>query len=176
LKAGMVLHLPGLAMAGDTARIGPELAESRHDFKPLLPSRNEALGDLYVIENACTLGRSEEETLFHLKHLAADLITRERDARARIASEAPMQVEDRVGRALGTARGARLLALDEALSVLSSLRLGVSQGMLEQFSIQRLNDVFLGCQNAHIEMKRGHECDELTLNIERADLFRARFA
>lgn len=176
LKAAIVLHLPGLTMAGDVPRIGAELAEQRHDFKPLFPSRNEAIGDLYLLENACTLGRSEEETLFHLKHLAADLIARERDARARIAAEAPMQLEDRVGRALGTARGARLLALDEALSVLSSLRLGASQGMLEQFSVPRLNEAFLVCQNAHIEMKRGHECDELTLNIERADLFRARFA
>jgi len=54
--------------------------------------------------------------------------------------------------------------------------LGVSSGLLEQFSLHQINDVLITSQNAHIEMKRGHECDELALSAERADLFRSRFA
>lgn len=176
LKASILLHLPGLVMAGGMTRIEELIHEKRHALEELYPPKSEAPGDLFQLVNLCTLGRSEEETVFHVKHMATELITQEKEARTQILSQAPFQLEDRVGRALGLARGARLLAFTEALTVLSSLRLGVSNGLLDRFSLCCLNDVFMSSQNAHIEMRSGRDCDELTLSAERADLFRARFA
>ena len=187
LLTNAVLHLPALQLSNSIASIRDLAREKRHNLEaaitpqmvmrdnPLRPNGS-AVGDLYALTNASTLGRSEEETVFHLKHLASELIERERESRQQILSDAPLQLEDQVGRALGLARGARLLAFHEANSVLSSLRLGVSSGLLGQFSLERINSVFVASQNAHIEMKCGRECDELTLSGERADLFRARFA
>ena len=187
LCASVILHLPGLHLTNLISTAMSTAREKRHTLEPVIEpkgsvpsdvdrSKGTALGDLYKLTNGSTLGRSEEETLFHLKHLATEMIKEERESRRQIMSEAPLQIEDRVGRALGLARGARLLAFHEANSVLSSLRLGVSGGLLEQFSLHQINDVLIGSQNAHIEMKRGQECDELTLSAERADLFRSRFA
>lgn len=176
LKTSIALHLPGLAMSGGMSAAQDLVREKRHALLPLFGQKGEAEGDLYQLVNTSTLGPSEEEMIFHLKHLATEIISRERKARTRFITDAPLQLEDRVGRALGLARGARLLAFGEALTVLSSLRLGVSNHLLDQFSLQHVNDVFMGSQNAHIEMKRGHDCDELTLSSERADLFRGCFA
>ena len=187
LRANVLLHLPALHLTNLIATATNTAREKRHTLegmvvpKTLGPSdlrrpKGAALGDLHTLSNDCTLGRSEEETIFHIKHLANEMIKEERESRQQILSEAPLQLEDRVGRALGLARGARLLAFHEASSVLSSLRLGVSSGLLEQFSLHQINDVLVTFQNAHIEMKRGHECDELALSAERADLFRSRFA
>ena len=77
---------------------------------------------------------------------------------------------------MGLAQGTRLLAFSEAVTVLSSLRLGVSEGLLGQFSLQQINEVYIAAQDAHVDMKSGRDCDELTRNAERAELFRARFA
>lgn len=187
LRASVILHLPGLHLTNVISMAMNMAREKRHTLEAIIPPQaivpgevrqpnGTELGDLYELTNSSTLGRSEEETLFHLKHVATELIKEERESRQQIVSEAPMQIEDRVGRALGLARGARFLAFHEAYSVLSSLRLGVSSGLLEQFSMYQINDVLIGSQNAHIEMKAGHECDELTLSAERADLFRSRFA
>jgi protein arginine kinase len=88
----------------------------------------------------------------------------------------PRGIQDRVGRALGIARGARLLDFGEALTLLSSIRLGIATGNAEGCSIQGINELLLASQNGHLEMKAGHTCDDLTLSMERADLFRARFA
>ncbi len=183
LRAGVVLHLPALHLASLISTATTTAREKRHTLEGSVAPTNDvrqpkgaALGDLHHLSNDCTLGRSEEETIFHIKHLATEMIKEERESRQQIMSEAPLQLEDRVGRALGLARGARLLAFHEASSVLSSLRLGVSSGLLDQFSLHQINDVLVTFQNAHIEMKRGHECDELTLSAERADLFRSRFA
>ncbi len=183
LKARLLLHLPALSMMNEIADVQNEIADvqkeltsKRHVMQNLYHPKNDTPGDLYIVTNTATLGRSEEETLFHAKHLAGEIIAKERDARTRLLSEAPMQLEDRVGRALGLAQRARLLAFDEALRVLSSLRLGVSNALLEQYSVSCLNELFMAAQNGHIEMKCGRDCDELTLSTERASLFRSRLA
>lgn len=185
--ASVILHLPACHLANQISSTVNMARQKRHTLesnvvsKAIMPTdarrpNGSALGDLHKLTNSSTLGRSEEETLFHLKHLASELVKSERESREQIVSDAPLQLEDRIGRALGLARGARLLAFHEANSVLSSLRLGVSSGLLDQFSLHQVNDVLMASQNAHIEMKCGHDCDELTLSTERAGLFRSRFA
>jgi protein arginine kinase len=176
LRAGALFHLPGVSVAGLVPSITTEVASRRHTLEPFTDAAGTPLDDFYLLTNASTLGRSEEEALFHLKHVATHVITQEREARGRIRSAAPLQMEDRIGRALGIARHARLLATAEANSLLSSLRLGVSAGLLDQFSLPQINDVFIASQNAHLETKSGRGCDELQFSVERADLFRARFA
>jgi protein arginine kinase len=159
--------------------LGPvteDVAMKRHWLESFTEAARASQGELHLLSHISTLGRSEEETIFHLKHLAGELITKERETRDQLRKDAPLQLEDRAGRALGVARHARLLASAEANSLLSSLRLGVSCGMLDQFSLQLINEVFIASQNAHIEMRSGRVCDELQLSAERADLFRARFA
>lgn len=175
-RAGVLLHLPALTVANLLAPVSEDVATKRHWLEAFPEAARPAQGELYSLSHISTLGRSEEETLFHLKHLAGELIAKERDTRDHLRRDAPLQLEDRVGRALGVARHARLLASGEANSLLSSLRLGVSGGMLDHFSLQQINEVFIASQNAHIELKCGRSRDELQLSAERADLFRARFA
>ncbi len=175
-RASVLLHLPGLNVANLLGPVAEDVATKRHWLEAFPEAARSAQGELHLLSHISTLGRSEEETLFHLKHLAGELIAKERDTRDHLRKDAPLQLEDRVGRALGVARHARLLASAEGNSLLSSLRLGVSAGMLDHFSLQHINEVFIASQNAHIEMKRGHSCDELQLSAGRADLFRARFA
>jgi len=176
LRAGALFHLPGMNVAGLVPSVASDVATRRHALTPFSDAGRAPFDDLYLLTNACTLGRSEEEALFHLKHVAAQLLAQEREARSRIRSAAPLQFEDRTGRALGVARHARLLASAESNSLLSSLRLGVAAGLLDQFPLHRINEVFIASQNAHLEMKCGHACDELQLSVERADLFRTRFS
>lgn len=175
LKASAILHLPALALRNEIGGAGEYARERRHSLTNLYPSKGEAPGDLYVVVNTSTLGRSEEETLFHVKHVVSDLIAQEKEARSQTLAAAPLHLEDRAGRALGLAQGARLLAFNEALAVLSSLRLGIASGLIEEVTLDTWNDVFIASHDAHIEMRSGHKCDELTLSAERADLFRTRF-
>lgn len=174
-KASTILHLPALNGDGSLHSLQRELEKKRHTLQPLYGPSSEALGDLFQLTNMSTLGQSEEETIFHLKHLTTNALEREKTSRTESQEAAPLQLEDRVDRAVGTAKSARLLAFGESLSVLSSLRMGVAQGLLNQYSLSLLSNVFMESQNAHIEMRCGRSCDELTLNAERADLFKARF-
>ena len=135
----------------------------------------EAVGDLYLLVNDSTLGTAEEEIVFHLRHVAEEILNTEELARADLLRERPIHIEDRIGRALGLAGGARLLAFTEALDLLSSIRLGVAAGVARERSIAELNEMLLRAQRAHIELSAGRDCDELALSMERASLFRSRF-
>jgi len=176
LKAAVIAHLPGLVMTNKVAGIEQRLGRDRHSFECLFRVGGATVGDLYVISNQATLGRSEEETMFHLKHWASQITTEERAARETMLRDLPRGIQDRVGRALGISRGARLLDFGEAMTLLSSIRLGIETGNAEGLAIQTVNELLLGSQNGHLEMKAGHSCDDLTLSMERADLFRARFS
>ena len=147
-----------------------------HDLSTTLYGTvSEAEGDLFLLCNQATLGTSEEEIVYNIRHVAQDLVARERAARDTLLQQERRRVEDRVMRALGIAQTARLLSLGEAVGLLSSMRLGLDVGMLTHISLAQLNDLLFTAQSAHLRMKLGHDCDEWTLNMERADLFRMRF-
>lgn len=176
LHIGAILHLPSLEASGALPEHIGYTESRRHSIVPLIADGKKALGDFFVVSNSSTLGRSEEETLFHLRHIAGELAEHERAERTARLNEARLQVEDRIWRALGVARNARLLAFAEGLRVLSSLRLGLANGLLDQFTYPNISDTFVASQDAHLSLKLGRSTDELTLNASRADLFRTRFA
>lgn len=133
-----------------------------------------AAGDLFYLFNHGGLGQPEEEILFQVRHIAAAIVQAEARTRENLLQENRRAVEDRAGRAMGIAMGARLLGFSEALSILSALRLGGAAGLPDSAPAGLLNEIMLSAQAAHLEIMRGVELDALTLNAERADLFRAR--
>lgn len=133
-----------------------------------------ATGDLYYLVNSGTLGESEDEILFHARHTAAALLTREQDARDELRANTPLAVEDRVGRAQGVASGARLLGFGESLTLLSNLRYGATTGLLDM-PAAAMTELLIQSQAGHLQMARGQALDALGLTVERANLFRGRF-
>ncbi|MEX2015693.1 MAG: hypothetical protein WD873_03580 [Candidatus Hydrogenedentales bacterium] len=175
LKVRAFLALPSLTMRGLLPKIDDEVRGKRHTIEAVYGSKDKASGDLYQIGNITTLGRSEEEILFHLKHLAGVVMERERRERERLLSETPAQVQDRVGRALGVAAGARILGFGEGLALLTSLRMGRAVGQLDNVTYPVLNEVFMASHNAHLELRCGANANDMAIRRERATLFRQRF-
>jgi len=175
LKLCALLHLPALALNGKTPEIIDTAHTDRHDFEGAFGPVASAPGDLFTLTNRSTLGYSEGEIDFHLRTFAGTLVQQERDARAALGAGAYV-LADRVGRALGVARGARMLDWDEALGLLSRLRLGVAAGQLDSVAYAAIDELQIVAQPAHLECRLGAAIDDATINAARADLFRERFA
>ena len=177
-----ILRAPGEFLRRSARRFQSTQTENTgeayyHDLSTTLYGTvSEAEGDLFLLCNQSTLGISEEEILYNIRHVALEVVSRERAARDLLLKEERRRIEDRVMRALGIAQTARLLSLGEAVGLLSSIRLGLDTGLMASPSLAQLNEMLFSAQNAHLRMKLGHECDEWTLNMERADLFRSRFS
>jgi len=177
-----VLHLPGLAMANRIHEFEQKLRNDYHELRGGAAGHSVSLdeiykqGDLVEVSNAATLGRSEAEIVFHLNHKVAEIVEADGQSRDTILAESPRGVEDRLGRALGVAREARLLESGEGNALLSSLRWGVQAGKVDGITYKKLNEVFMASRRGHLEMRYGHDDDPLALSGKRADLFRTSFS
>ena len=176
LRAAVLMHLPALAKANRIVELARQAQDRRETILPLYGDLTDATGCLYGTSNTATLGASEEEIVFRLRHSVMELTAQEKQATEEAEDGQRREMADRVGRALGVARGAHLLGFDEAVDVLSSLRMGLAMELAEGFTYQTLNELLFASQPAHIKLRKGKACDELTLSTERATLFRARFS
>ena len=175
LKLSATLHLPALTFGGHLTDVVDNAHIEHHDFDGEYGAVATAPGGLYKLTNRSTLGYSEGEIDFHLRAFAGKLIQQEREARTAMSNDGSLSLADRVGRALGIARGARVLEWEESLNVLSNLRLGVATGIADSVSYFAIDELQLIAQPAHLQCRLGGTSDEHALNAARADLFRERF-
>ncbi|MCL4216341.1 MAG: ATP--guanido phosphotransferase, partial [Candidatus Hydrogenedentes bacterium] len=170
------LHLPGLNARDEVMRLEQAMRADYHLLEGYRGPLKAGLGELYMVSNRATLGRTEEEICFYLRNAVRDLVAKERDARKEMTNEGSRSLEDRIGRAQGIARGARVLEYDEAMRLMSPLRLGTALGLLEGYSLRMLNELEMASQRAHVELRTGQKADPFALSAERADMFRARLS
>jgi protein arginine kinase len=135
---------------------------------------SESAGDFYQVSNQVTLGRSEEEILDELQGLVLPrIIDYERQARHMLASRNPTLLDDRVHRALAVLRSARLMRLEEAMKLLSRVRLGVHVGRITDVTAAAVNRLFLAVQPAHLQFDAKRALDDEDMKVARAECIRA---
>jgi protein arginine kinase len=83
-------------------------------------------------------------------------------------------LEDKIWRALGTLESARAISSEEAMFLLSHLRLGVVLGRVEHIDLDVINELMIAVQSAHLQKRIGQPLDGEGRSIARADLIRDR--
>ena len=86
-----------------------------------------------------------------------------------------MVLEDKVWRSLGVLRYARKLTSEEAMELLSAVRLGVVLGILNAPALPSVNELFVLIQPAHVQKLAGKELEADERDQRRATLLRERF-
>src|SRR5207237_8164653 len=90
------------------------------------------------------------------KHLVIPkIIEYEQQARRMLLNDRTVALDDKVCRALGILRSARLLASEEVLFLLSHLRMGINLGRIKNIDIRTINELFLLTQPAHLQKLQG---------------------
>ncbi len=96
----------------------------------------------------------------------------EEQARQVLLRDAPAIVEDKVWRAYGMLRYARALSFDEAMNLLSAVRLGVGIGLVPDVGMYTLNKLLVHAQPAHLAVAEGVSLTEPDLAVRRARFVR----
>ena len=162
LRATVILHLPGLVFTRNIASIegvAPQLGLAVHS---LYGDGKDSSGCLYEIENQLTLGYSEKELIQNLKSAAAEIVAHERKARKALALYMKDQLEDKVWRAYGTLRFARLLNETETLELLSWVRLGIDLRLISEVDADSFGDILIASRTSYIQTMA--ESDNLSKN------------
>jgi protein arginine kinase len=121
-----------------------------------------------------TLGNSEATIINDIRDVIPNIIAYERQARQTLTRENQSYVLDRVKRAFGTLRHATMMTSEETMDLLSSVRLGVNLGLIDDININDVNELFIHTQPAHLQKILGKELDSEERNAERARFLRNR--
>ena len=125
LRASVLIHLPGLVLTKEISKVLQGLAQVGLTFRGLYGEGSEVVGNFFQLSNQTTLGSSEHELLDHLGKMVRQVMDYEEQARQVLLRDAPAIIEDKVWRAYGLLRYARSLSFEEAMNLLSGVRLGV---------------------------------------------------
>lgn len=175
IRVSVMLHLPALKLTGEIEKVFRAAKDMRLAVRGLYGEGTEATGDFYQISNQTTLGKSEDEIISDFKHMVIPkIIDYEHHARKTLLNDRTIALDDKVCRALGTLRSARLMASEETLFLLSHLRMGINLGRVKDIDLRTINELFLLTQPAHLQKISGRKLDGDLRRAARAEFIRQK--
>jgi protein arginine kinase len=173
IRLGAMLHLPALRYSGEIERVKRAAKDLHLAVRGYYGEGTDAIGNFYQVSNQVTLGTSEEELLQHFRdEVIPKLVDYERTARHMLLDKNRPLVEDKVYRARATLKVARLLGAEEATKLLSTLRFGIATGLLHNLSLERVEQLLLQVQPAHLAQLDPFAAEEEMGRLSRANLVR----
>ncbi|WP_031517301.1 protein arginine kinase [Desulfofalx alkaliphila] len=169
LRASVMLHLPGLTMLKQMGSVITAISKIGLTVRGLHGEGSGASGNIYQVSNQITLGHTEEEIINNLTFVIKQLIDQERNARKVLHRDNRHPLEDKIFRAYGVLKNARMLTSGEAMKLISDVRLGVELGIIKDVSQQLLNELTVIITPAFLlkQMQRD-------LSAEERDVLRAQ--
>src|SRR5690348_7022395 len=174
MRASVMLHLPALVLTRQVEKVFRALQKINLAVRGLYGEGSRASGDFYQISNQVTLGKSETTILSEIREVIPQIITYERQARTTMVRETRQALQDKVARAYGTLCSATMMTSEETMDLLSSVRLGVNLGLLDDITIPTVNELFIQTQPAHLQKIMGASLDGEERNAARARYLRNR--
>jgi protein arginine kinase len=175
IRVSVMLHLPALRLTNELEKVAQAARDLKLAVRGLHGEGTEALGDFFQISNQITLGRSEEEIIDDFRSVVIPKIVEyERATREALLKNRPQALDDKIWRAIGLLKNARLISSHEAMQYLSHVRMGLHVGRLDSVDLATLNELFLQIQPAHLQKLHGERLTGEQRSIERAAFIRAR--
>jgi protein arginine kinase len=174
MRASVMLHLPALGLTKQLEKVFRSLQKINLVVRGLYGEGSRASGDFFQISNQITLGKSETGALAEIQGVISRILFYERQARTALLHEKRQELQDRVSRALGTLQHATMMTSDETMELLSSVRMGINLGLLDDISLHTVNELFIHTQPAHLQKLVGGSLDGEERNAARARYLRSR--
>lgn len=166
MRASVMLHLPALTENGAMPRIASNLSKLGLTLRGTYGEGSKSVGGLYQLSNQITLGLSENEAIENLRSITVQLMEEERKARSQMAQDVAWQ--DKIDRAAGILKTARVLSSSECMELLSYVRFGISVGILQGVTTEELNGLMVNVQPGTLMAKAGKPLDQNQRDVLRA--------
>jgi len=163
-----MLHLPALVITQQINRILAAVNQVGLAVRGLYGEGTEITGNLLQISNQITLGHSEEEIWHNLYGVTRQLINQEKNAREHLLNEGREKLADRAGRAFGILKYARMIDSNEAMQLLSDVRLGVDLGLIKNVPVKVLNELLVLTRPGCLQYLKGRALSAYERDLERA--------
>jgi protein arginine kinase len=198
IRVSVMLHLPALKMTGHIEKFLNAAKSLSLAVRGLFGEGSDAAGDFYQLSNQATLGLSEEEIVSKFeKNIIPEIVEYENAARKQLLSKQLNVLDDKISRAMALLKNASLISSQEAIFLLSHLRLGInmhdsmgaSSPAIERLctlsdvgpdtaqnqtvSIRTINRLFMLTLPAHLQLNYGEALDPAGRDALRAKIIRS---
>ena len=198
IRVSVMLHLPALKMTGQIDKFLNATKSMNLAVRGLFGEGTEAAGDFYQLSNQVTLGISETEIVSQFeKSIIPEIVEYETVARSILLAKEKDVLDDRISRAMALLKNAHLISSQEALLLLSHLRLGINMHNhmgastpaivrlsklrsiineakeTEALSIGTINRLFMLTLPAHLQLNYGKPLDTTHRDALRAQIIRS---
>ncbi|MCK9524834.1 MAG: protein arginine kinase [Limnochordia bacterium] len=176
LRASVMFHLPALRRLKKVQEVLGTVSKFGLTVRGLYGEGSDIWGNVFQLSNQITLGQSEEETIEHLGRFTDQILHSERQAREYLLEEdRRLKTSDWLFRSYGTLLHARTITGQEAMELLSDLKLGVDLGVIEHSDPEVLKQLMVQIRSAHLQKMLGqalpvHERDRLRASLIRDTL------
>ena len=172
LRASVLIHLPALVLTQEIDKVLRGVTQVGLAVRGFYGEGTAVLGNLFQISNQTTLGQSEEDIINSLERVTKQIIEYEQDARKTLIKDAQPQIEDKIWRAYGIVKNARVLTSQEFMNLSSAVRLGVVLGMIKDVTIHTVNQLMIGTQPSHLQKRAQKKMEPAERDVYRAEFVR----
>jgi len=157
LRASVMVHLPALVLTRQINRVISAATQLGLAVRGLYGEGTETTGNIFQISNQLTLGYNEMEIIDNLQSVARQIVNQERTARNALLKSSKDDLEDRVWRAYGILRYVRKISGQEALALLSEVRLGTDLKIIEEIGQQVFNELLVATRSNFLQRLSGQK-------------------
>lgn len=150
LRASVMLHLPALRLSGYSDAVFRAFDALHVEVRGMGGEGSGIVGDLVQLSNQGTLGFDERHVIGTLSGIVEETIRQEINARIRLADERSNLAADYVARSLALLQNARTMTTDEALDLLSAMRVGIEWGLIAGITKERIDKIACQIQPSHL--------------------------
>lgn len=169
LRASVMLHLPMMESARMIENLANTVSKLGMTVRGSMGEGSASRGGLYQISNQVTLGISEQNAIDNLMSIVNQVIKQEESLRKNAYQNDTISTDDKIYRALGILKNARLLSTEELLNLLSVIRLGTSIGVIA-VDMSKLNMLLFETGAYSVCKRYGDSAD-----LRKRDELRAQF-
>ncbi len=174
MRGSVMLHLPALVMTKQINKVLTAISKLNFASRGFYGEGTQAIGNFYQISNQGSLGHSEEDILQNINGLIRQVIEQEEQARQALVVQNKPLLEDKIFRSLGILKNAYIMSSQEAVELLSMIRLGAELKILTNLDVQILNELMIMIQPAHLQKIDGNRLSPAARDIKRANLIRKK--
>lgn len=171
MRASLMLHLPAISEAGAVNSLVNEADKAGILVRGANGEGSKAQGALFQLSNRATLGVTEKEITERLTEVASQIVKQEEKLFDKLKKAQGVVMEDKIMRAYGSLKYARLLSADEFISLYSLARMGVYLKLTDT-KLDVLDKLYFSCRPATVASNYGKDMSAHQRDIKRAQLCR----
>lgn len=173
LRASVMFHLPALRRLQKVQEVLGTVSKFGLTVRGLYGEGSDVWGNVFQLSNQITLGQSEEETIEHLARFTAQILHSEQQAREYLVEkERRLATEDWLYRSYGILQNARIITSQEAMELLSDLKLAVDLGIIPHSDPELVKRLMVQIRAAHLQKIMGQPLPVQERDRLRASLIR----